>query len=157
MSKRMVDLQVENGKVASINGNEVGGTAVEANPQEAATQQLEKIKIDNIAYNIAGGEGVVKLYRHSISFLKTDIVIYFDVYSTIPNAFTFAEFKSSINKKATCTGLVKIGNIQVQPVSIYYKSSTKEYYISYINSNGESSVTYTSDGSVSLLDEVSPV
>lgn len=32
-----------------------GGTAVEANPQEEATQQLEKIKIDNIAYNIGGG------------------------------------------------------------------------------------------------------
>lgn len=56
MSKRMVDLKVADGKVTSINGNEVGGgTAVEANPQEPATQQLEKIKIDNIAYNIAGG------------------------------------------------------------------------------------------------------
>ena len=56
MSKRMVDLQVEDGKIASINGHEVGGgTAVEANPQEEATQQLEKIKIDNIAYSIAGG------------------------------------------------------------------------------------------------------
>lgn len=32
-----------------------GGTAVEANPPEEATQQLDKIKIDNIAYNIAGG------------------------------------------------------------------------------------------------------
>lgn len=58
MSKRMVDLKVEDGKVTSINGNEVGGgTAVEANPQEEATQQLDKIKIDNIAYNIAGGSG----------------------------------------------------------------------------------------------------
>ena len=55
MSKRMVDLQVEGGKITSINGYEAGGTAVEANPQEEATQQLEKIKIDNIAYNIAGG------------------------------------------------------------------------------------------------------
>ena len=56
MSKRMVDLKVEDGKIASIDGHEVGGgTAVEANPQEEATQQLEKIKIDNIAYNIAGG------------------------------------------------------------------------------------------------------
>ena len=58
MSKRMVDLKVENGKIASIDGHEVGGgTAVEANPQEEATQQLEKIKIDNVAYNIAGGGG----------------------------------------------------------------------------------------------------
>ena len=58
MSKRMVDLKVEDGKIASINGYEAGGgTAVEANPQEEATQQLEKIKIDNIAYNIAGGSG----------------------------------------------------------------------------------------------------
>ena len=55
MSKRMVDLQVEDGKITAIDGNEVGGTAVEANPNEEATQQLEKIKIDNIAYNIAGG------------------------------------------------------------------------------------------------------
>ena len=56
MSKRMVDLKVADGNVTSINGYEVGGgTAVEANPQEEATQQLEKIKIDNIAYNIAGG------------------------------------------------------------------------------------------------------
>ena len=56
MSKRMVDLKVEDGKVASIDGYEVGGSsAVEANPQEEATEQLQKIKIDNIAYNIAGG------------------------------------------------------------------------------------------------------
>ena len=56
MSKRMVDLKVEDGKIASIDGHEVGGgTAVEANPQQEATQQLAKIKIDNIAYNIAGG------------------------------------------------------------------------------------------------------
>ena len=56
MSKRMVDLKVKDGKVASIDGYNIGaGTAVEANPQEEATQQLEKIKIDNIAYNIAGG------------------------------------------------------------------------------------------------------
>ena len=53
----MIDYKVENGKITSIDGYEVGGggTAVEANPQEEATQQLEKIKIDNIAYNIAGG------------------------------------------------------------------------------------------------------
>lgn len=58
MSKRMVDLQVEGGKITSINEYEVGGgTAVEANPQEEATQQLEKIKIDNTTYNIVGGSG----------------------------------------------------------------------------------------------------
>ena len=52
----MIDYKVENGKIVSIDGYEVGGgTAVEANPQEEATQQLEKIKIDNVAYNIAGG------------------------------------------------------------------------------------------------------
>ena len=56
MSKRMVDLKVEDGKITSINGSAVGGgTAVEANPQEEATQQLDKIKIDNVAYSIAGG------------------------------------------------------------------------------------------------------
>ena len=56
MSKRMVDLKVADGEILSINGYEVGGgTAVEANPQEEATQQLDKIKIDNISYNIAGG------------------------------------------------------------------------------------------------------
>lgn len=55
----MVDLKVEEGKITSIDGYEVGsGTAVEANPQEEATQQLEKIKIDNIAYNIGGGSNV---------------------------------------------------------------------------------------------------
>ena len=55
----MIDYKVENGKIVSIDGYEVGGggTAVEANPQEEATQQLEKIKIDNIAYSIAGGGG----------------------------------------------------------------------------------------------------
>lgn len=55
MSKRMVDLKVKDGNVASIDGYEVGGATVEANPQEEATQQLDKIKIDNISYNIAGG------------------------------------------------------------------------------------------------------
>ena len=55
MSRKMIDYKVENGKITSIDGYEAGGTAVEANPQEEATQQLEKIKIDNIAYNIAGG------------------------------------------------------------------------------------------------------
>lgn len=58
----MIDYKVENGTITSIDGYEVGGgTAVEANPQEEATQQLEKIKIDNIAYNIAGGGGNNKL------------------------------------------------------------------------------------------------
>ena len=58
MSKRMVDLKVQDGKAAYINGLEVGGgTAVEANPQEEATQQLEKIKIDNITYSTSGGGG----------------------------------------------------------------------------------------------------
>ena len=52
----MIDYKVEDGKITSIDGYEVGGgTAVEANPQEEATQQLDKIKIDDIAYNIAGG------------------------------------------------------------------------------------------------------
>ena len=57
MSRKMIDYKVENGTITSIDGYEVGGggTAVEANPQEEATQQLEKIKIDNVAYNIAGG------------------------------------------------------------------------------------------------------
>ena len=56
MSKRMVDLKVTDGKIASIDDYEVGGgTSVEANPQEEATQQLAKIKIDNIAYSINGG------------------------------------------------------------------------------------------------------
>ena len=57
MSRKMIDYKVENGTITSIDGYEVGGggTAVEANPQEEATQQLDKIKIDNIAYNIAGG------------------------------------------------------------------------------------------------------
>ena len=58
MSKRMVDLKVAEGKITSIDDYEVGGgTAVEANPQQEATQQLQKIKIDNITYNIAGGGG----------------------------------------------------------------------------------------------------
>lgn len=59
MSRKMIDYKVENGTITSIDGYEVGGggTAVEANPPEEATQQLEKIKIDNIAYSIAGGGG----------------------------------------------------------------------------------------------------
>lgn len=49
-----------------------GGTAVEANPQEEATQQLEKIKIDNIAYNIAaGGSGGEENYNIEV----TDVVL----------------------------------------------------------------------------------
>lgn len=57
MSRKMIDYKVEDGTITSIDGYELGGggTAVEANPQEEATQQLEKIKIDNITYNIAGG------------------------------------------------------------------------------------------------------
>lgn len=57
MSKRMVTYKVgDDDKIASIDEYEVGGgTNVEANPQGEATQQLEKIKIDNIAYKIAGG------------------------------------------------------------------------------------------------------
>ena len=53
----MIDYKVENGKITSIDGYEVvgGGTAVEANPQEEATQQLEKIKIDNTTYSTASG------------------------------------------------------------------------------------------------------
>ena len=49
----MIDYKVENGTITSIDGYEVGGggTAVEANPQEEATQQLEKIKIDDVVYN----------------------------------------------------------------------------------------------------------
>ena len=59
MSRKMIDYKVEDGKITSIDGYKVvgGGTAVEANPQEEATQQLEKIKIDNITYSTAGGGG----------------------------------------------------------------------------------------------------
>ena len=53
----MIDYNVENGTITSIDGYEVGGggTAVEANPQEQATQQLDKIKIDDITYSTSGG------------------------------------------------------------------------------------------------------
>lgn len=59
MSRKMIDYKVENGTITSIDGYEVGGggTAVEANPQEEASQQLEKIKIDDITYSIGGGGG----------------------------------------------------------------------------------------------------
>lgn len=54
MSRKMIDYKVENGKITSIDGYEVGGgTAVEANPQEEATQQLEKIKIDDVVYSFS--------------------------------------------------------------------------------------------------------
>lgn len=58
MSRKMIDYKVENGTITSIDGYELGGgggTAVEANPPEEATQQLEKIKIDNITYSTSGG------------------------------------------------------------------------------------------------------
>ena len=57
MSRKMIDYKVENGTITSIDGYRVGGggTAVEANPQDEATQQLEKIKIDNITYSTSGG------------------------------------------------------------------------------------------------------
>ena len=57
MSRKMIDYKVEDGTITSIDGYEVGGggTAVEANPQEEATQQLNKIKIDNITYSTGGG------------------------------------------------------------------------------------------------------
>ena len=69
MSRKMIDYKVENGTITSIDGYEVGGgTAVEANPQGEATQQLEKIKIDNIAYNIAGGNYSVKVEKIESNF-----------------------------------------------------------------------------------------
>ena len=65
----MIDYKVENGTITSIDGYEVGGgTDVEANPQQEATQQLEKIKIDNIAYNIAGGNYSVRVEKIESSF-----------------------------------------------------------------------------------------
>ena len=106
---------------------------------------------------VSRDEGGGKLYRHNIIFLKPNFQMYFDVYSTIPKSFTFTEFKTSINKKVTCTGLVKVGNLQGQPVSIYYDSSTRDYHIYYIDTNGEAHATSTSDSSVSLSDDVSPV
>ena len=69
MSRKMIDYKVENGTITSIDGYEVGGgTAVEANPQEEATQQLEKIKIDNTTYNIAGGDYSVKVEKIESNF-----------------------------------------------------------------------------------------
>ena len=70
MSRKMIDYKVENGTITSIDGYEVGGgTAVEANPQDEATQQLEKIKIDNTTYNIAGGGNYsVKVEKMESSF-----------------------------------------------------------------------------------------
>ena len=55
MSRKMIDYKVEDGKIVSIDGYEVGGsgTAVEANPQEEATQQLDKIKIDDVVYSFS--------------------------------------------------------------------------------------------------------
>ena len=65
----MIDYKVENGTITSIDGYEVGGTAVEANPQEEATQQIEKIKIDNTTYNIAaGGNYSVKVEKIESDF-----------------------------------------------------------------------------------------
>lgn len=104
-----------------------------------------------------GGGGGGKLYRHSITFLKPNFKIYFDVYSTIPQSFTFTELNASIRDKITCTGLVKVDTIQGQAVTIYYKSSTKDYQISYIDTNGEGRATWTNEGSVSLYDYVTPV
>ena len=68
MSRKMIDYKVENGKIVSIDGYEVGGTDVEANPQEETTQQLDKIKIDNTTYNIAGGNFSVKVEKIESSF-----------------------------------------------------------------------------------------
>ena len=69
MSRKMIDYKVEDGTITSIDGYEVGGgTAVEANPQDEATQQLEKIKIDNTTYNIAGGNYSVKVEKIESSF-----------------------------------------------------------------------------------------
>ena len=66
----MIDYKVENGTITSIDGYEVGGgTAVEANPQEEATGQLQKIKIDNTTYNIAsGGDYSVKVEKIESNF-----------------------------------------------------------------------------------------
>ena len=59
MIRKIIDYKVDDGTITSIDGYEVCcGTAVEANPQDEATQQLDKIKIDNIAYNIAGNYSV---------------------------------------------------------------------------------------------------
>ena len=60
----MIDYKVENGKITSIDGYEVGGgTAVEANPQEEATQQLNKVKIDDITYSTSGGNYSVRVEK----------------------------------------------------------------------------------------------
>ena len=122
------------------------------------------VNLDGFTYDEAtktlkasGGGGGIKLYRHNITFLKPNFQIYFDVYSTISNSFTFTQFKASIKNKVTCTGLVKVGNLQGQPVSIYYDSSSKEYLITYIDTNGETHTTWTNESSVSLSDNVSPV
>ena len=105
----------------------------------------------------SGDEGGVKLYRHSISFLKPNFNIYFDVYSTIHNSFTFPELYESIKNKVTCTGSIKDGDIQGQPVTIKYESTSREYIINYIDTNGSTHATSTNTGSVSLLDYVTPV
>ena len=64
MSRKMIDYKVENGKITSIDGYEVGGgTAVEANPQEEATQQLNKVKIDDITYSTSGGNYSVRVEK----------------------------------------------------------------------------------------------
>ena len=111
----------------------------------------------DITKELGGGGGGAKIYRHAISFLKPNFEIYFDVYSTIPQSFTFPEFNESIKGKVTCTGLVKVGDIKCQPVTIFYKSSTREYQINYIDTNGEGSATSTNSGSVSLSDYVTQV
>ena len=46
-----------NDKEKEIIANSVG---IEANPTDEATETLEKIKIDNVAYNVGGGGGITK-------------------------------------------------------------------------------------------------
>ena len=110
----------------------------------------------DITKELGGGGGGGKLYRHNITFLKTNISVYFDVYSTIPNNFTFPQLYDSIKTFVTCTGIIKVGDIKGYPVQIRHKN-TAEFQINYVDFNGESNVTTTNEGSVSLIDNVTPL
>ena len=113
MSRKMIDYKVENGTITSIDGYEVGGggTAVEANPQEEATQQLEKIKIDNISYNIAGGSSnerklVINTNYSRTENISTEYSISEDIYQKL-NSYYYdsVEFRykdGGLIAKLTC-------------------------------------------------------
>ena len=134
MSRKMIDYKVEDGTITSIDGYNLsvgGGTAVEANPQEEATGQLEKIKIDNITYSTAAGGNTIIFKSQSI----------------FPPEKSYWTDNNNENLNKLNKAIEKGMNIAIYCYSSY--GSTKQPYKTYrlegFEGFGSSKVTFISD------------